>query len=53
MRAISAAIASAFLALWLTTAAWAQDGLQRFEKELKPQFEFKTFTYANAAPLGS
>ena len=53
MRAISAAIASALLALWLTTAAWAQDGLERFEKELKPQFEFKTFTYANAAPLGS
>ncbi len=53
MRAISAAIASALLALWLTTAAWAQNGLERFEKELKPQFEFKTFTYANAAPLGS
>jgi hypothetical protein len=53
MRAISAAIASAVLALWLTTAAWAQNGLERFEKELKPQFEFKTFTYASAAPLGS
>lgn len=53
MRAISAAIASALLALWLTAAAWAQNGLERFEKELKPQFEFKTFTYANAAPLGS
>jgi len=53
MRAISAAIASAVLALWLTTAAWAQNGLERFEKELKPQFEFKTFTYAGAAPLGS
>ena len=32
------------------TAAWAQNGLERFEKELKPQFELKTFTYANAAP---
>ncbi len=38
---------------WLATTAWAQNGLERFEKELKPQFEFKTFTYANAAPLGS
>ena len=53
MRAIWASVALALLALWPATAAWAQDGLQRFEKELKPQFEFKSFTYANAAPLGS
>ena len=53
MRTIWASVASALLALWLATAAWAQDGLQRFEKELKPQFELKSFTYANAAPLGS
>ena len=26
--------------------AWAQNGLQRFEKELKPQLELKSFTYA-------
>ena len=53
MRAIWAGIASALLVLWLTAAAGAQNGLERFEKELKPQFELKTFTYANAAPLGS
>lgn len=53
MRTIWARVASALLALSLATAAWAQDGLQRFEKELKPQFEFKSFTYANAAPVGS
>ena len=53
MRAIWAGIASAFLVLWLATAAWAQNGLERFEKELKPQLELKTFTYANSAPLGS
>lgn len=52
MRTITAAVASVLLGLWLATAAWAQNGLERFEKELKPQFEFKTFTYANAAPLG-
>ncbi|MPZ33710.1 MAG: hypothetical protein GEV13_22430 [Rhodospirillales bacterium] len=39
--------------LWLATAAWAQNGLERFEKELKPQLELKTLTYANAAPHGS
>ena len=53
MRAIWAGMSSALLVLWLATAAWAQNGLERFEKELKPQFELKTFTYANAAPLGS
>ena len=46
-------MSSALLVLWLATAAWAQNGLERFEKELKPQFELKTFTYANAAPLGN
>ena len=30
----------------------AQDGLQRFERELKPQLEFKSFTYKNAAAKG-
>src|SRR4029434_6101829 len=53
MRAIWASVSSALVVLWLMAAAWAQNGLERFEKELKPQFELKTFTYANAAPLGS
>ena len=52
MRAIWAGVSSALLVLWLMTAAWAQSGLERFEKELKPQFELKSFTYAKAAPLG-
>jgi hypothetical protein len=52
MRSIWAGVSSALLVLWLMTAAWAQNGLERFEKELKPQFELKTLTYANAAPLG-
>ncbi|MBV8408824.1 MAG: hypothetical protein JOY64_14415 [Alphaproteobacteria bacterium] len=30
----------------------AQDGLQRFEKEIKPQMELKSFTYKNAAAKG-
>jgi hypothetical protein len=37
----------------LVEKAWAQDGLQRFERELKPQFELKSFTYKTSAPLGS
>jgi hypothetical protein len=53
MRAIWAGVAATLVALLLATTAWAQNGLERFEKELKPQFEFKTFTYANAAPLGN
>src|SRR5262245_24571844 len=42
------------LALVLTGAGslWAQDGLQRFERELKPQMELKSFTYKNAAAKG-
>ncbi len=53
MRSICAGVASALLVFWLTTASWAQNGLDRFEKELKPQLELKSFTYANAAPVGS
>ncbi len=52
MRAIWAGICSLLLAFCLATAGWAQNGLERFEKELKPQFELKSFNYANAAPLG-
>jgi hypothetical protein len=33
-------------------AVLAEDGLQRFEKEIKPQFEFKSFTYARGTALG-
>lgn len=53
MRSIWAGISSALLALVLASAAWSQNGLERFEKELKPQFDLKSFTYGSAAPLGS
>jgi hypothetical protein len=53
MRSIWTGITSALLVFALAAAAWAQNGLERFEKELKPQFELKSFTYANAAPLGN
>src|SRR5690348_8550035 len=53
MRSIRTGITSALLVFALAAAAWAQNGLERFEKELKPQFELKSLTYADAAPLGS
>ncbi|GEP62147.1 hypothetical protein [Reyranella soli] len=40
------------LSLFATVPAQAQNGLQRFEKEIKPQLEFKSLTYDKAAPLG-
>jgi hypothetical protein len=40
------------LSLLATVQAHAQNGLQRFEKDIKPQLEFKSFTYDKAAPLG-
>ena len=36
-----------------TRSAWAQDGLQRFEKELKPQLELKSFTYKTGTAVGT
>lgn len=52
MQSIRAGILSVLLVFGLAAGAWAQNGLERFEKELKPQFELKTFTYASASPLG-
>ncbi len=40
------------LSLFATVQAHAQNGLQRFEKDIKPQLEFKSLTYDKAAPLG-
>lgn len=37
----------------LSTAALAENGLERFEREVKPQIQLKTFTYKSAEALGS
>jgi len=37
----------------LAGAAQAQNGLERFEREVKPQIEVEKFTYASAQPLGA
>src|SRR5262245_6338354 len=49
-----------FAAALLIVAAWglagpagAQSGLQRFESDIKPQLQFKSFTYSGGAALGS
>ena len=52
MRSILTGVSAALLVIGLAAASWAQNGLERFEKDIKPQLELKTFTYASAAPLG-
>jgi len=53
MRVVFAALMSVLLSIGLATGSWAQNGLERFEKEIKPQFELKTLSYAGAEPLGA
>ena len=53
MRVVFAALVSALLLIGFATGTWAQNGLERFEKEIRPQFELKTLSYASAQPLGA
>lgn len=53
MRVAFAALVSALLLIGGATASWAQTGLERFEKEVRPQFGLKTLSYAGAEPLGA
>jgi hypothetical protein len=41
------------LAAGLATGAFAQNGLERFEKDIKPQFELEKFTYESGQAVGS
>jgi hypothetical protein len=52
MRLMRTLAAPAVAWLLLVTGAWAQNGLERFEKEVKPQIQLDKFTYAGAKPLG-
>ncbi len=38
--------------LLLSTGAWAENGLQRFEREVKPQLELEKLSYSGAESLG-
>ena len=49
---IKTLLAAALSWLLLSTAAMADNGLERFEREIKPQIELKSFTYRNAEALG-
>jgi hypothetical protein len=40
------------LVLAFTSGAFADDGLQRFEREIKPQFEVEKLSYRSGEPLG-
>ena len=53
MRGMWVGLGSALMGIGLAASAWAQDGLQRFEAELKPQFELKSFTYKTGTAVGT
>src|SRR5260370_33482950 len=53
MRALWLAITLAFMAFSFATETSAQDGLKRFETDIKPQIELKSFTYGSASAQGS
>lgn len=50
---IKALLAIALSWMLLSTAAMAENGLERFEREVKPQIQLKTFTYKSAEALGN
>ena len=52
MRVIWSSLVAALLVLGVCLAASADNGLERFEREIKPQFELKKFSYVDAQPLG-
>jgi hypothetical protein len=53
MRTIWVALSLALMMFGLASGASAQNGLQKFESDIKPQIELKTFTYGSASALGS
>ena len=53
MRTLWLAITLAFMAFSVATETSAQDGLKRFETDIKPQIELKSFTYGSASAQGS
>ncbi len=53
MRSLWLTLTFAVTAFFFAAGAIAQDGLQRFEKDIKPQIELKSFTYGSASAIGS
>lgn len=52
MRSMGTFLALLLLSTMLAAGARAENGLQRFERELKPQLEFEKFSYGGAEALG-
>jgi hypothetical protein len=52
MRSIGAILALLFFAATLVPGARAENGLQRFERELKPQLQLEKLSYNGAEALG-
>jgi hypothetical protein len=52
MRSIGTVLLLLFLSTMLAAGARAENGLQRFERELKPQLQFEKFSYGSAEALG-
>ncbi len=52
MRSILSGLVFALLVIGCGATSWAQNGLERFEKEIKPQLALKALTYASGSPLG-
>ncbi len=50
---IKALLAVALSWMLLSTTAMAENGLERFEREVKPQIQLKSFTYKSAEALGN
>jgi hypothetical protein len=53
MRTLWLTLSFAITALFFAAGAGAQDGLKRFETDIKPQMELKSFTYGSASAIGS
>ncbi|MFI5002117.1 MAG: hypothetical protein ACHQK9_19720 [Reyranellales bacterium] len=53
MRVMWSLMGAALMWTALASGALAENGLERFEREIKPQIELEKFTYSNAAPLGT
>src|SRR5690349_1388144 len=53
MRTLWLTLSLAITALFFAAGAGAQDGLKRFETDIKPNMELKSFTYGSASALGS
>jgi hypothetical protein len=53
VRTLWLTLSLALTAFFMAASAGAQDGLKRFETDIKPQMELKSFTYGSGEALGS